>query len=84
MGAFIGVLVAGTSTLLLVTVPAGIILCGAASAFAKVVDERRDDIISKVCGLPRRNRGESIDLSLSVQAAQPAVAPEPAQTDVLA
>lgn len=52
MGAFIGVLAGGMSPLLLVTVPTGIILCGAASAFAKVVDERRDDILSAVCGLP--------------------------------
>jgi hypothetical protein len=63
MGAFIGVLAGGTSLLLLVTVPAGIILCGAASAFVKVLDERRDDLLSKVCGLPpkktRQRRGYS-------------------------
>ena len=51
MGAFIGVLAGGMTPLLLVTVPAGIIICGAASAFAKVVDERRDDLLSKMCGL---------------------------------
>ena len=51
LGAFIGVIAGGTTPLLLVTVPAGIILCGTATAFAKVVNERKDDILNKLLGV---------------------------------
>jgi len=56
LGAFIGVVAGGTSVFLLVTVPAGIILCGTAAAFAKVVDARRDEILSQLLGIPPKGK----------------------------
>jgi hypothetical protein len=63
LGSFVGAL-AGSAPLavggvvafplLIITVPAGIILCGTAAAFAKFVDERRDDVFSKLVGITAR------------------------------
>jgi hypothetical protein len=51
-----GVLAGGTRAVLLLTVPAGIILCGTAAAFAKVVDARRYDIMEKIMGLSAKRK----------------------------
>ena len=51
LGAFIGVIAGGTTPLLLVTVPAGIILCASAIAFAKIVDTKRVDIFVSTLGI---------------------------------
>ena len=58
LGAFIGVIAGGATPLLLLTVPAGIILCATAVAYAKVVDAKRSDIFISLMGFEAGSRGE--------------------------
>jgi hypothetical protein len=51
LGAFIGVLAGGMTPILLITVPAGIILCGAAAAFARAIDGQMPNILQRLCGV---------------------------------
>lgn len=51
MGATVGYFAAGTTPLLLITVPLGIVLCGAAVSFAKWLDENREIIWRKLVRL---------------------------------
>ncbi len=62
LGALIGVAAGGFTPLLLLTVPAGIILCGTATAFAKIVDERRHQLLDYVLGVPRGPGGSKYEL----------------------
>lgn len=48
LGATIGYVVAGSTPFLLITVPAGIVLCGAAYSFSKWIEENRNEIWKKV------------------------------------
>jgi hypothetical protein len=51
LGAFIGVIAGGTSPFVLIAVPAGIILCGAAKVISEALDKNRDRILERVLGL---------------------------------
>jgi hypothetical protein len=56
LGAFIGVLAGGATPMLLVTVPTGIIVCAAASAFAKFLFENRQSVFGKLFGVNPKRR----------------------------
>jgi hypothetical protein len=49
--AFIGVLAAGMTPILLITVPAGVILCGTPAAFARAIDGQMPNILQHLCGV---------------------------------
>lgn len=51
LGAAVGFIVAGPTPFLLITVPLGIIVCGASVSFAKWMVENRDRIWNKLTGL---------------------------------
>lgn len=51
LGATIGYMAAGPTPLLLITVPLGIVLCGASISFAKWLDQNRNKIWNKLSGL---------------------------------
>ena len=51
LGAVVGLLAATGHPILLVTIPAGILICGGAMAVAKLMEERRDQI-AQLAGLP--------------------------------
>jgi len=54
LGAFVGVIAGGATPLLLLTVPAGIILCASAIAFAKEIDAKRGAISGILFGVGAR------------------------------
>jgi hypothetical protein len=56
LGAFVGVIAGGATPLLLLTVPAGIILCASAIAFAKEIDAKRGAISGILLGVGARHR----------------------------
>jgi hypothetical protein len=81
IGSVVGFLAAGPTPFLLVTVPAGIVLCGASTAFAKWIIEHRDDVLGSIVGIGKRRDGhhspppaKPIDTR-----AQQAAAPQPDQ-----
>jgi hypothetical protein len=61
IGATIGFIAAGPTSLLLITVPAGIILCGAAVSFSKWIEENRSVIWSKLLGVRTSRSVERVE-----------------------
>lgn len=59
LGATIGLMAAGGTPFVLITVPAGIILCGAAVSFSKWAEENREKIWSKLLGVSRTHASET-------------------------
>jgi hypothetical protein len=66
IGTTIGFMAAGPTPLLLITVPAGIILCGAAVSFSKWIEENRSVIWSKLLGVRTSRSAKRVKVAKKV------------------